>query len=374
MEISNNHVVPSRNTRTVTNSKGSLGLGIEKQRAQKLLAEMKRLDLLDFARRSVSNPERVIFPLHAGFNSDSLERLQKIFPDMVLERAVFPEKPRRTSNLLCALEGRLPSSLLASVPRSVDVVGNVAIVEVPAELSSYKSIIGQAVSEIHGNVRLVLAKAGPVSDQYRVRDLERLAGEGSTLTLHKENNCIFRVDVSKTFFSPRLSYERLRVARQVKPGEVVVDMFAGVGPFSITMAKTMPHVEVFSIDINPEAFRLLEENILLNKVQSQVVPLLGDAAHLVKEKLTNVADRVLMNLPSQSRNFLQTGCLCLKQKGGIMHYYSFQSERDPIEASRDELGKAVASAGRKVEDYLYARLVKSTAPREWLVVVDAKVR
>jgi tRNA (guanine37-N1)-methyltransferase len=74
--------------------------------------------------------------------------------------------------------------------------------------------------------------------------------------------------VTKVYFSPRLSQERLRIAQKVRGGEVVIDMFAGVGPFSIQIAKKFNNVKVYAIDTNPVAIQFLKQNIALNKIEN----------------------------------------------------------------------------------------------------------
>src|SRR3989337_4513003 len=141
------------------------------------------------------------------------------------------------------LEGQLPPHLKASLPKALDIVGDIAIVEVPPELETQKNLIGKAILEAHRNVRTVLAKAGAVSGDYRLRDFEVIAGEHNTSTIHKEFGCSYQVDVAKAYFSPRLSHEHERVASLVQNGETVADLFAGVGPFSVLIGKSHKDVQ-----------------------------------------------------------------------------------------------------------------------------------
>jgi tRNA (guanine37-N1)-methyltransferase len=117
--------------------------------------------------------------------------------------------------------------------------------------------------------------------------------------VQKEHGCEYHLDLSEVYFSPRLSYEHSRVASQVEEKETVVDMFAGVGPFSILIAKTHEDVKVYAVDVNPDATRYLERNIIVNGVMGKVVPVLGDAKEIVHERLRGAADRVM--------SFLQRG-------------------------------------------------------------------
>jgi tRNA (guanine37-N1)-methyltransferase len=156
---------------------------------------------------------------------------------------------------------------------------------------------------IHRNVQAVFAQESSVKGEYRLRKLTCIGGENRTHTQHKEAGCIFSVDLASCYFSPRLQGERQRIARLIQPNEVVVNMFAGVGCFSILIAKQMPSATVYSIDINPQAFTFMQKNIQLNNVHRQVTPMLGDAKPLIENDLQAGADRVLMPLPEKALDY-----------------------------------------------------------------------
>src|SRR5438552_14740080 len=147
-----------------------------------------------------------------------------------------------------------------------------------------------------------------------------------THTTHKTYGCLFGVDLSKAFFSPRLSTEHQRVVQMVEKGERVVDMFAGVGPFSILIAKKVGDVRVDAIDANPQAVELLQENVRANKVEEKVHVHLGNAREVIRKELTQIASRVIMNHPSASKEFIKAACDALRPSGGVIHYYTFTGE------------------------------------------------
>ena len=134
-------------------------------------------------------------------------------------------------------------------------------------------------------VKTVLRQASPVSGDLRLRKLEWVAGEKKTETIHREHGCAFKVNLEKCYFSPRLSYERMRIVQQVQPGEVIVNMFAGVGCYSILIAKHSQASKIYSIDLNPEAVKYMLVNTQLNKVQNRVVVIKGDAKNVIQQKL-----------------------------------------------------------------------------------------
>ena len=178
--------------------------------------------------------------------------------------------------------------------------------------------VGGAIMDSMKNVKAVFDQEGGLEGDFRLRRLRHLAGEDRTLTMHRENMLRFMVDVEKCYFSPRLSTERARIADLVGDGEVVLNMFAGVGPYSITIAKRK-RAEVYSNELNEAAYRLHLENNRLNKVEQRMHMLNEDALGL-PASMGIKFDRILMPHPSQSDRFLATAKRLLKTKGWI-HYY-----------------------------------------------------
>jgi len=272
-----------------------------------------------------------------------------------------------------ALKGKIPEKLLAKVPRSLDLIGHVAVVEIPRELEPYASLIGETLMRMHRHIETVLAKVGPVEGEHRIRRFKLIAGKPETETLHREHGCLFRLDVGKVYFSPRLSFEHARVAGLVRPGETVLDMFAGVGPFSILIAKRSRNVRVYAVDANSEAYRYLYENVRLNKVEDRVTPVLGDIRKVAKTKLGRLRfDRIIMNLPEKAYRYLAEACLLAKPEATI-HYYCFAGGQSPEDEALKSLKENLASL--KIEDcrVLKVRLVREVAPRIWQVAVDFKL-
>jgi tRNA (guanine37-N1)-methyltransferase len=222
----------------------------------------------------------------------------------------------------------------------------------------------------------VLAQTSPVSGDFRLRKLEFIAGENKTSTIHRESKCLFSVDLKECYFSPRLSYERMRITKQVKSGEVIVNMFAGVGCFSMIIAKYCKAEKVYSIDINPVAIRNMQENIRLNRAYEKVVPLLGDAKNIVEKRLSHVADRVLMPLPEKAFEYLPYTSLTLKKHGGWIHYYDFghaSKNKDPIVKIKLKVAKKLDDLGADFQ-ILFGRVVRKTGPNWYQIVLDIKAK
>ncbi len=263
-----------------------------------------------------------------------------------------------------ALQNILTPEELAKV-RAFDIVGDIGILRLPEELLEKKHVIGEALLRVHRNLRTVLLQTSPVSGDYRTRKLEVVAGEPRTETIHREGGCLFKVDLSKVYFSPRLSFDRMRIAKQVKEGEVVTNLFAGVGCYSIIIAKQSKASRVYSIDLNPDAYHYMCENVRLNRVGDRVIPILGDARE--KAPALEKADRILMPLPERAREFLDTALAALKPNG-VIHFYDFGTEPDPFTPSLRFLREKIGDI-----QLLHARKLRSYAPKCYHIVLDFSV-
>ncbi len=348
-------------------------LRVRKALAQRALTVVKRLGLLSVEHRVLRNSEHLFIPLTRGLSEREMHLVGGEVGEFGIDFREGVLRRKRPRDLVEALEDKLPPYLLSMLPKSYDLIGDIAIVEVPSELEPYKRDIGEALLRIHPHIRLVLRKASAVSGVYRTRDYEVLVGSGSTETLHKEYGISLLLDTSRVYFSPRLAYERQRVASLVKEGEVVVDMFAGVGPFAIHIAKRVPRVLVYAIDINPDAYHYLLRNIELNRVQAKVKPMLGDCREMIDRALVGRADRVVMNLPEKAEEYLPWACRALKAEGGVIHFYCFSEEPEAVEKAVERALAGVERGGRSVMEVLAKRRVKAVAPYQWQIGLDLMV-
>jgi len=167
----------------------------------------------------------------------------------------------------------------------------------------------------------------------------------------------------------------MRIARTVQPNETIVNMFAGVGSFSILMAKHARVQTVYSIDVNPSAVKYMQENVRLNRVESKVVPILGDAKHVIVERLQNMVDRVVMPLPEKAYEYLDYAVMALKPLGGWVHYYDFEHasrEQDPIEKVKTKMAEKLQKSGLELNVSL-GRVVRPTGPNWYQVVLDLQL-
>ena len=264
---------------------------------------------------------------------------------------------------------------IGKIYNSFDIVGDIAIIKLPSTSSVSPQTAAKAIMTRHRNVKTVLLQTSPVAGDLRLRRLTHVAGENKTSTVHREFGCLFSVDVARSYFSPRLSHERIRIAGIVKPNETVVNMFAGVGCFSIIIAKKVNTSKVFSIDVNPAAIKFMQENIRLNRVYGKVIPLLGDAKEIINSRLQRVADRVLMPLPEKAREYLPYAVSALKTSGGWIHYYGFEhatKAENPLEKAKLKVASTLDASGVNFE-VPFVRVVRSTGPNWFQLVADVHV-
>jgi len=251
-----------------------------------------------------------------------------------------------------------------------DQIGEIIIVRIPDSLLPKKKIIGKALLDEVKIVKSVFYQTSAVEGNFRTRDLEILAGEENTETEYKEFGCKFRVDVKNAFFSPRLSTERERIANLIQEGEVMTNMFAGIGMFSIMAAKKKK-CTVYSLDINPVASKLCETNIGLNKLAGNVISINGDATEIINNQLEDKSDRTLMLLPERSDEFLESAIKTTKN-GGIIHYYSHIHADKKTDAGKlsEEHYLNVSPVKSKILD---SKIVRAVGPRYYQTVVDVKI-
>ncbi len=349
-------------------------LKVQKNLGEKAIRQVNKFNLFNSELKVQQVDNYLCIPLTSEPLPVVLKEFESKLQNFEISIHNFPKRTKRPLKLLDFLADKLPPHLLASVPRAIDFVGDIAIIEIPPELADHKKTLGEAILKAHKQTSTVLAKSGAVEGVYRLRDFEVIAGVEKTATVHREYGCTYHVDIAKAYFSPRLSSEHNRVASQVKEGETVVDLFAGVGPFSIQIAKTHQDVKIYAVDVNPDAIALLKRNVALNRAEKQVVPILGDARQVVRERLLSVANRVIMNLPETAIEYVDMACDALGAEGGIMHYYEFTKESEPLETAVVRLTEAVSRNNRKVKRILLAKTVREVAPYTWQVVVDAEIQ
>ncbi|MBU2559687.1 class I SAM-dependent methyltransferase family protein [archaeon] len=331
-----------------------LGVRVRALDAQRVKRELKESGALDTSKKARREGEFVVFPvLQEVEGFESIETEFDEFEGHKKFRDVLREK--------------LTEEETALAKRAFDVIGDIAIIEVPQELEKHESTIAKALMGAHNNIRSVYKKSGDISGEERVRELKFLAGEDKTETIYKEHGMNLKLDVSTVYFSPRLSAERERILAQTKSGEVVVDLFAGIGPFAILLAKNRD-IKVHAIDVNESAFEYLKENIRINKVADKVTPLLGDCREAAPK---GEATRVIMNLPKSSSEFLDTAFDVIKE--GVINYYAISREEDLYDSKIDFIEKIAKEKGRIIK-IMNKKIVRPYAPYTYHIVIDIGVK
>ncbi len=260
--------------------------------------------------RPIAKERTLLLPLRPG-----AQVAEAPFPrDFV--RATFVCLPEPRPQAYQDLVHLLPD-LQAQLPRAFDVVGDIVIVRLPPALDAVASEVGKALLSFVPGSRLI-AQSGGVHGPHRTRDLRAIAGQGSWRTIHQENGLRFQVDLSRAYFSPRLAREHQQVAALSLDGESILDLFCGVGPFSLTILKRRPTTTAHAVDSNPEAISLLEENARKLGVAQRIRSFCQDArSHLAEPRDYS---RVIANLPHEGYKYASLVAKVVRP-GGHLHIY-----------------------------------------------------
>ncbi len=320
----------------------SLCLVVPKKKAEPVRRRLMERGILRKDLQIRSDARNVYLPVN--------QRIDLGYP---IESSEFKEAEELVSDYRMLVD--VPDELRPFLPSSFDTLGSVAVVKMADEIVPHAKDIGKAILATHKSIRTVCMDSGVV-DEFRTRNIKVVAGEKTTETTHKEYGMVFKMDLGRVFFSPRLATERDNVSKQVQPGEVVMDMFAGIGPFSIMIAKSRSPKIVYAIDMNPAAIEFMRENIALNRVQG-IEPILGDARDEVKK--LEKADRIIMNLPHDASNYVPDALGALRP-GGIIHYYEIM-EDSGVKERLDGIADLARKEGRVMKE-LARRKVKSYSP------------
>ena len=268
-----------------------------------------------------------------------------------------------------ALKGKLTKKEKENLVASFDIIGDIAIIEIPQELKKKEKLIAKTLMKQHKNIKVVVKKSGGHKGAFRLQKYKILTGEKRKETEYKESGVRMKFHIEKTYFSPRFGTERLRIAKQVKKGEDVLIMFSGVAPFCLVIAKNAAPKSVYGIEINPEAHKYALKNIIMNKFKEQIKLYNGDV-RLVAPTLNKKFDRIAMPLPKGGEDFLDVALGAVK-KTGIIHFYDFL-HIDEFNKAKEKVKQACKLAKKKCK---ILRLVKcgQQSPRVYRICVDFKV-
>ncbi len=303
-----------------------LCIRVPKTEGERVRAELLSKGILDTGRRIGSDNGFLLIPI-----------LTDEYDDHEIIEADLEHLEHAPTDYKDALD--IPEELKEYLPTSFDIIGDVAVIKLPDILLPYKNSIGDSLIKVNRSVRIVMMDSG-VKGDLRIRELERIAGEGGSATIHKEFGVRMAADPSKVYFNPRLASERYRIASLVKDGEIIIDMFAGAAPFGLVICKRARPKIIYSIDINPDAERFARKSMELNRIEN-IVPITGDAAEAIKD--LPEADRVIMNLPQTAEVFL-ADALSKTKVSGIVHLHKV-IERSELDIFIGSMEKEAGSRG-----------------------------
>jgi len=266
------------------------------------------------------------------------------------------------------LSKQIPLKLLNALPDKWEKVGDVLTIVLSQKFNSYKELIGKNYAKVL-NCKTVLNDVGGIKGEFREPDIEIIYGQKNTLTIHKENGIKYKLDPQKIMFSSGNMKERIRMANISNKKETVVDLFAGIGYFTLPIAVYSKPIKIFACEKNKVAYGFLCENIVLNDVTSVVQPLKGDNRKIA---LKNIADRVIMGYINQTYKFLPIAIDCLKDYSGTIHYHDVY----PDEVVPEKPMKIVEKETKKKKckfNLLRYEKVKSYAPGIGHFVFDLKI-
>jgi len=272
----------------------------------------------------------------------------------------------------------LPQSKLTQTVKGFDIIGDVAIIKIPESIADERFLIAEALKNHLPYLKTVLRQIGAVGGDYRTRRLEWLCGEHKTVAFHREHGCVFAVDLARTYFSPRLLHERVRIAelcRDSKVSEKVLNMFSGVGCFSVMIAKKAGRTHVYSVDLNPHTIRYQLRNIRMNNVKGAVTAIFGESKRVAESFFRGRLHRVLMPLPEKSYDYLGSAVASIRSEGGTVHYYDFTHARsceDPVRKVAEKVALNPDIQSRRVT-LECGRVVRSTGPNWYQVALDLRV-
>jgi len=327
---------------------------VPKERAEEVRRFAEKIGAKDKSRLITRQGDYVEIPIY-----DEFVELFKNYTIIEQRNPVFS----RPKNITQALKSVIPQKLLKYTPKRYKIIGDIILVKINPILEEYKYTIGEALLSIHPNCKSVWRDLGKFG-MTRKPKVECIAGDGSE-TVHRESGCLFKLDVTKVMYSLGNQAERARMAKIVKDHEVVVDMFAGIGYFSIPISVHSNAKVIYSIEINWDAFKYLLENINLNSANN-IVPILGNCQFAAPE---GIADRVIMG-HIRCHNFIKKAIYILDKKG-VIHYHESVPEV-VIDRPVIRLKKYAKLLNKNIK-ILKFRKIKNYAPGVYHVVVDAYI-
>ena len=337
-----------------------LGVRVRRTDAESVRKELTKLGLLDKTHAIIDEGTFVVIPVVArppenAMTVQGAELVDRPLPERTSKRDPIDEI-RRTA--------AIPEELKHLLPSKWEKFGDVGVIRLEAALDGHEGNIAKAYAEVL-QLKTVLRDTGGISGEFRLPVTKLLYGD-DTETVHTENGIRYRFDAARIMFSSGNMEERLRMSELECDGDSVVDMFAGIGYFSIPLAVYQKPKKIIACELNPVAFKYLEENVSMNRVSRVIRPVLGDNRELQGE---SIADRIIMGYVKTTHEHLPAAVRLVKS-GGVVHYH----ETCPNELLPDRpVGRLKAAVPGGSVEILRMKEIKSYAPGISHVVVDARI-
>ena len=337
-------------------------LVVPKEQAETARLRLLELGCLDTKRKLSEKGEHLEIPITGA-----------IPPEFGSYRVVWPDDAKYYEPepiLEDLMREHLDDDKLALLPGGWQIIGDIVVISIHSDLYPVKELVGEAMLKLYPYCKSVYLDGGISGKLRRPRRELVVVRDGMddpAITVHNENGCRFRLDVTKVMLSKGNLQEKMRMSR-LGNGEVVVDMFAGIGYFTIPMAVHSHPDRIIAIELNPESYQYLLENIRLNGVEGVVEPIHGDCAEMTP---TSLADRVIMGYVGNTSHYLEYGIKALKS-GGILHYHDTVPVHLVPSRPIDLIKNEACKQGRRAEILDWHR-IKKYSPGVWHVVVDAGI-
>ncbi len=346
-------------------------LEVNKKDTEQIKKLLEKIKAFDKTRKIIQNKNKILIPILNISNGKIKKHIVKLFDYSILN---LKAKIQKQGSRIDQNQSK-NFKKYENIARGYDILGNIAIIKYINKSEKSKKLIGKAeqiakwIINSNPSIKTVVAQTSPISGKFRLRKFKYISGIKTFIATYKENNCIFKFDIRKTFFSNRLSYERSRINKLIKPKEAIIVMFAGIGPFAIVIAKQHKLTNIICIELNKNAVHYLKENIKLNKIEN-IKAELGNVKKIYS-KYKNFANRVIVPMPKSSIDYLDQ-ILSVCQKTAIIHIYVF-GDRDTVFAKTSKAIEEHARKNNYKAKILFKRIVRPYSAKEIEIVVDFKI-
>ncbi|UCG02361.1 MAG: methyltransferase domain-containing protein [Candidatus Heimdallarchaeota archaeon] len=348
----------------IPNEQSTLGVGVPLKDAEMVRHRLIKSKLLLQQKKPIKTKELVFFPI------TDPKQIPSLLSDITFEfqQKLFSSRLEQEPIKLC-LQKEFPHIKWEDISLKYDQIGEIAVLKLNSSITSQsiRQRVGELILSRSPRLKAVINKSDIVVGVKRVYPIEHLAGKRIWQSWHQEYGVFIFIDL-RAYFNPRLAEEHHRVAMSVNPGERILDLFTGVGSFALHCAKKTS-CDVVAIDINSYAINALKRSIKKNKLKGNINPIIGDSLNILR--LQSHFDRVIINLPQVSVNYLPYGAKLLK-KGGIITFYQFISKSETPETQiRHKVSKELGDVISYKEQYI--KVGREVSPSRIQVNIDLQI-